>query len=209
MNYSWLQDQHLVRSSELIGAINQKLASNDGGCTCYLAPSTLAPDNDMLGMFVARDIQHGETILVDRTATGACSTPIANSCSNCFGNVTSAPVRMPCCLMMIYCSPECRDLALSTYYKPLCGQDFTWLQSPACGLTHNASPLQPLLMLRFITTAIQAGTHPLYHPLTARLQHLSNRNHLDIFTFTEYIKTPIRILQQLSIDPSPIQNSIS
>ncbi|KAH4256420.1 hypothetical protein HBH70_219710 [Parastagonospora nodorum] len=55
-------------------------------------------------------------------------------------------------------------------------------------------------MLRFIAASIRSCTHPLSHPLIARLQPLSSRDHIDVFTFNECILTPIRILQQLDID---------
>lgn len=90
----------------------------------------------------------------------------------------------------------------STYHKALCGQDFSWLAEPAKGLEANASPMRPLLMLRFLATCVQAGTdaHPLDHPLIARLQPLANKGHVDVFTLTESVITPIRILTQLGID---------
>lgn len=90
---------------------------------------------------------------------------------------------------------------MSTYPTTLCGQDFDRLQKPALRVSHNAFPLRPLLMLRFPATCVQAGAdrHPLDHPLIARLQPLAERSHLDVFTFTESIKTPIKVLQQLGI----------
>jgi hypothetical protein len=198
VDYPWLQEQHRVRSPELVEAINQELTHSNGDRVCYLASSTLAPASDMLGIFAARNLEKGETILVDRTAMAACSNPDTGSCSNCFGLI-STPVETKCC-SAIYCASECRDVALSTYHKTICGQDFSWLQSPARGLHLNASPLRPLLMLRIIATAVQSGTHPLSHPLIARLQPLSKGEHMDVFTFNESIKTPIAILQQLGID---------
>jgi hypothetical protein len=199
VDYPWVREQHLVRSPELVNAINQELTHSNGDRTCYLAASTLSPGSDMLGIFAARDVEKGETILIDRTTTAACSSPDTESCSNCFGLILGSPIETPCC-SAIYCAPECRDLALSTYHRSICGQDFSWLQSPARGLHFNASPLRPLLMLRIIATAIQSDTHPLSHPLVARLQPLSKGEHMDVFTFNESIKAPMAILQQLGID---------
>jgi hypothetical protein len=199
VGYPWLPEQHLVRSQELVEAVNLELTEGNGQRACYLAQSTLASDSDVLGMFAARDIRPGECILVDRTATAACSNPGPDCCSNCFAPIPGPPIHTSCCLAL-YCSTNCRDLALSTYHRVLCGQDFSWLQSPACKLTHNASQLRPLIMLRFIAASIQSGTHPLSHPLIARLQPLADRNHVDVFTFTESIVTPMKVLQQLGID---------
>jgi hypothetical protein len=201
VDYPWTKDRHLVRSRELIDIVNEELAHGTENVTCYLGQSTLSPDGDMLGMYAARDIQPGEGILLDRTATGACSSLESGACDNCYGRVNGQPVHSSCCTV-IYCSSQCRDLASNTYHKVLCGHDFTWLQTPAKNLSHNASPLRPLLMLRFIATFIQAGpqNHPLDHPLIARLQPLANRSHIDVFTFAESVVTPIRILEQLGID---------
>jgi hypothetical protein len=201
VNYPWLQEHHLVRDAGLIDTVNAELSSYNERQMCYLAPSTLPLPGDVLGMFAARNIKQGEGILLDRTATGACGTIESGGCDNCFGHVKSVSVQVSCCTA-IYCSTECRDLAMTTYHKILCKQNFSWLQEPAGELRHNGSPLRPLLMLRFMATCIQAGSekHPLDHPLVARLQPLANCSHVDVFTYTESIITPIKILQQLGVD---------
>jgi hypothetical protein len=201
VTYPWMEKRHLARSSALVGTINDELDEDSEQRTCYLGRSTLASRQDMLGMFAARPVRAGERILIDRTATGTCSTPERSACDNCYAAVSDQHVQASCCAP-IYCSQACHDLAMSTYHTTLCGQDFDWLQKPALCLSHNASPLRPLLMLRFIATCVQAGAdkHPLDHPLIARLQPLADRSHLDVFTFTESIKTPIKVLQQLGID---------
>jgi hypothetical protein len=201
VDYPWLETRHLVRSQEVIDTVNKELSSHTGQQKCYLAQSSLSSVGDMLGMFAARDLRSGESFLLDRTATSACSNTEEASCDNCFARIVANAVPTSCCAVL-YCSPECHNLALVTYHVPLCGQDFTWLQAPAAGLTHNASPLRVLLMLRFLATCIQSGpsNHPLNHPLIARLQPLANRGHVDVFTFTESIVTPIKILQQFGID---------
>jgi hypothetical protein len=201
VNYPWLQERYFMRDDALIEVVNKELSPTIELRTCYLAPSTLTSAGHVLGMFAARDIEHGECILLDRTATGACSNIESTSCDNCFGQVKGLPVQASCC-KAIYCSTECRHLAITNYHDILCNQDFNWLQEPAKGLTYNASPLRPLLMLRFLATSLQAGVHqyPLDHPFIARLQPLANCSHVDVFTYTESITTPIKILQQLGVD---------
>jgi hypothetical protein len=201
VDYPWLVARHLARTQEVIDTVNSELSSDAGQQKCYLTQSSLSSVDDMLGMFAARDLQRGETFLLDRTATGACSNVSKDTCDNCFARLSEQSVPASCCTVL-YCSPECHDLAITTYHAPLCGQNFAWLQAPATCLTHNASPLRPLLMLRFLATCIQAGasTHPLDHPLIARLQPLANRGHVDVFTFTESVVTPVKILQQLGVD---------
>jgi hypothetical protein len=201
VDYPWTQPQHLTRSRELISIVNEELGHDKQQQTCYLARSTLTESGDMLGMFAAQDVEPGERILLDRTATGICSNVEPGSCDNCFGSIRSTPIHASCCKAN-YCSADCRSLAIATYHKVLCGQDFGWVREPARDLKHNASPLRPLLMLRFIATCIQAGPdiHPLDHPLIARLQPLSNRSHVEVFTFNESIVIPSKILHQLGVD---------
>lgn len=199
--YPWIHERHFTRTQSLINLVNEELETSSEGPKCYWARSTLASDGDNMGMFAAQDLRKGDIILVNRTATATCSTPASAGCDNCYGPASGSWVEAPCCDVK-YCSLECHDLALNTYHKVLCGQDFSWLQNPAKGLTFNASPLRPLLMLRVLATCIQSGAdrHSLDHPLIARLQPLSDGSHLDVFTFTESILTPIRILEQLHVD---------
>jgi hypothetical protein len=173
----------------------------------------------MFGMFASRDLKAGEYFLLDRTATGTCSNNEGFICENCYGRVKCPPIQAPCCSNIstdgdhtsrdvnkgsyfVYCSSACFDLAMNTYHKAICGKDFSWVAEPAKGLEANASPMRPLLMLRFLATCVQAGpgSSPLDHPLIARLQPLANHDHVDVFTLTESIVTPLRILEQLGVD---------
>ena len=209
VEYPWTLERHLRRDPELVKLINQELQGSAKKATCYLGQSTLAKDSseDMLGMFAAREVRAGECILTDRTATGICSTPSSNSCSNCYTRLVEEPTQAECCSES-YCSAACLDLAMNAYHKALCGKDFTWLQEPARGLTHNSSPLRLLLMLRLLAACVQAGAEksPLDHPLIARLKPLANKDHLDVFTLTESIIIPIKILEQLGVDVFATRN---
>lgn len=199
--YPWMEQRHLARSSELIAHVNEELGSNVQPRACRVGKSTLAAVPDMLGVFAVRAIRKGECILIDRTTTAACSAPPTTPhCENCYDAPLSAPIHARCC-SALYCSPTCHDLA-KTYHPPLCGQDFSWLLAPAAHLRENASPMRPLLMLRFLAHCVQAGvdTHPLSHPLIARLQPLANAGHLDVFTLGESVVAPLRILRQLGVD---------
>ncbi|CAN9134342.1 unnamed protein product [Alternaria alternata] len=203
VEYPWTIERHLRRAPELVKLVNQELRGGETEATCYLGQSSLAKDSneDMLGMFAAREVQAGECILTDRTATGICSTPSSDSCCNCYARLPENPTQAECCAES-YCSAACLNLAMNTYHKVICGKDFTWLQKPAKGLTHNASPLRSLLMLRLLATCVQSGIDhsPLDHPLIARLKPLANKEHLDVFTLNESVIVPIKILEQLGVD---------
>lgn len=216
VNYPWIQS---TRNLETMSMVNEEFASVDPQ-SCYLAQSTLdqKDETSMLGVFAFRDLKAGEYFLIDRTATGSCSKPEGFICANCFGRVKCPPVQAPCCTTSVeaaheamakgtpsysvYCSTACFQLALETYHKVVCGKGFGWLSALATGLEVNASPMRPLLMLRFLASCVQAGPEksPLEHPLINRLQPLANRDHVDVFTLNESIIAPIKILQQLGVD---------
>ncbi|KZM22053.1 hypothetical protein ST47_g6794 [Ascochyta rabiei] len=203
VHYPWMEERHLARSAGVVACVDEELRNNVQPRACRVGKSTLAPtEEDMLGVFAVRPIRKGECVLIDRTTTAACSRrPTTPHCEKCYESPLSSPIRASCCTAL-YCSRECHDVATKTYHGVLCGQDFAWLLAPASQLEENASPMRPLLMLRFLALCIQAGTdkHPLDHPLIARLQPLANRNHLDVFTLGESVATPVRILQQLGVD---------
>lgn len=202
VHYPWMEKRHLTRSPEVVGKVNEELKDNVQPPALRLGNSTLAPIPDMLGMFAARSVKKGECILIDRTATSAISRPPTTPhCENCYDTPLTSPIHAECC-KALFCSTVCRDLALLTHNRALCGRDFSYLFGPASSLQENASPMRPLLMLRFLALCVAAGpsAHPLDHPLIARLQPLANASHLDVFTFSESVMVPLRILEQMGID---------
>ena len=202
VHYPWMEQRHRTRSPEVIEQVNEELKDNVQPPACRLDKSTLAPVEDMLGMFATRRIDKGECILIDHTTTcAASSAPLPQHCETCYDSPLTQPLGASCC-SALFCSATCQQLALRTYHRALCGRDLSWLTTPAASLRENASPMRPLLMLRFLALCVQSGsdTHPLDHPLLARLQPLANRGHLDVFTLGESIATPLKILAQLGID---------
>lgn len=204
--YPWMDPHFLHRSQSIIDLVNQEFRQAFGGCrldTSSLSgspiPNFAGQDPQVLGVFAAREIDPGECILVDRAATG-CSSSVSG-CINCFKKVKDTIVEATCC-SAIFCSKDCYQLALSTYHRAICGKDFSWLQSTVEGLSESAAAMRPLLMFRYLATCVQAGesSHPLEHPLIARLQPQPSGRHLDVFTLKESIVRPIQILQQLGVD---------
>ncbi|KAF2628384.1 hypothetical protein BU25DRAFT_409948 [Macroventuria anomochaeta] len=202
VHYPWMEKRHLTRSPEVVRQVNSELKANVQPPACRLSNSTLAPIPDMLGIFATRPISKGSCILIDQTTTSAASSPPSSPhCENCYDTPLTSPVLASCCASL-FCSPTCHSLAMNTYHRALCGQNFSWLSAPASSLRENASPMRPLLLLRFLALCVQAGVqkHPLDHPLIARLQPLANCGHLDVFTLGESVVTPLKILQQLGIN---------
>lgn len=205
--YPWMEERHRVRSDEVLVKVNEELAANETQpAACHVGRSTLAAEGegDMLGVFATRVVNKGECFLVDRTSTCAVSSPPKQPhCENCYEAPLAKDENMveaPCC-GVLFCSSRCSDAAMRTYHPALCGQDFEWLLEPARGLRENASPLRPLLMLRFLATCASTGdaVHPFDHPLIARLQPLADADHLDVYTLSS-LTTPLRILTQLRIN---------
>lgn len=91
---------------------------------------------------------------------------------------------------------------MESYHSVLCEKDFSWLQEEASELRHNGSAMRSLLALRFLAVCVKRGAsgHPLDHPVVARLQAQTHNDHFDVFTLTQSIIQPIRILCQLGID---------
>jgi hypothetical protein len=202
VHYPWMAERHLRRSPEVVESVNKELKDNVQPPALRLGDSTLSSIPDMLGMFATRDIKKGECMLIDRTATGAVSWPPSTPhCETCYDTAITSPINAECCPAP-FCSSTCRNLAMSTYHRALCGQDFSWLLTPAAALRENASPMRPLLLLRFLALCVAAGpsAHPLDHPLIARLTPLADCGHLDVFTLHESVATPLRILRQLGVD---------
>ncbi|KAF1927788.1 uncharacterized protein M421DRAFT_101699 [Didymella exigua CBS 183.55] len=202
VHYPWMERRHRSRSPEVIENVNHELQRNVQPPALRVGSSTLAPVADMLGVFATRAVTKGECILIDRTATSAVSqSPPLPHCETCYDAPLTAPINMDCC-SALFCSSLCRDLAMDTYHRALCGQDFSWLSSPAASLQENASPMRPLLLFRFLALCVAAGPcmHPLDHGLIARLSPLANCGHLDVFTLAESVAAPLQILGQLGVD---------
>ncbi|KAF2027627.1 hypothetical protein EK21DRAFT_91414 [Setomelanomma holmii] len=95
INCPWMVEQHLTRSETLVDLVNMELKPVHEGRACNFGHSTLATRDDMLGMFAAREIRAGESILVNRTATGACGDRDNEACDNCFGPVDASADNHP------------------------------------------------------------------------------------------------------------------
>ncbi|KAH7055969.1 hypothetical protein B0J12DRAFT_438285 [Macrophomina phaseolina] len=203
--YPWMEPGHLRRSASLVDRINQEFRRTFQSCRLDNSSLSGSPptfsghDPQVLGVFADREIDPGECILVDRTATGASSS--VAGCVNCFKNIKDAGIEAACC-SAIFCSEDCRKLAVSTYHAAVCRKDFMWLQATVEGLSESAAAMRPLLMFRYLAACAQAGAteHPLDHPLVARLQPQMSGRHLDVFTLKESVIRPFQILQQLGMD---------
>ncbi|KAF2851306.1 hypothetical protein T440DRAFT_529331 [Plenodomus tracheiphilus IPT5] len=178
VDFPWIEQRHLSRSPRLVRIASEEMQRHDQTCTCYLDFSAPANNRNVLRIFAASKISPGECILFDWTATAAGSTMETGSCGNCYGLIPDVPTQGRC-ILKIYCG---MSATINIYHRVLCKHAFEGLTMPTNGLRENASPLRPLIVLRFIATFIQAGAKrsPLDHPLIVRLQPLAPRCHLHI-----------------------------
>ncbi|MCJ1351948.1 MAG: hypothetical protein MMC33_001932 [Icmadophila ericetorum] len=214
--WPWMKISHIRRSKKLTEEINKEmLIASDGmlevrysrvkDSAQYISTSNDNPSKsksqtqDVLGVFTTRDIFDGETALIDRTLIAALdydkkSHPEPH-CNHCL-QLSSCPVHCTTC-DTAYCSKECKNLARHVYHKVLCGKDFTFLH--AYGQPDESQ--YAFLLLRILAMCVQSNTHPLEHPLIARLTASYEGDHLEAWSLPSYILKPHQILEKLGVDP--------
>ncbi|TVY46431.1 hypothetical protein LOCC1_G004167 [Lachnellula occidentalis] len=236
--YPWVDESLFWRTPALLREVNREFSQNATvRSVVWGTPEEIAAmkkvrregeDVGPLGIFATRDIKEDEVILVDRTLLGI--SDARNKLDWCDGCNASlrAPylspkgVRLPaCCKSVAYCSQECYDTAINGYHSLLCGQDFDWIYTSSlvgasgengeCG-----SRWRPIMFTRLMAIVLSdmklSYTHPLQHPLVARMA--ANYPRPDILTpesahhwqYFENVVAPTQILLQLGIDifTSPI-----
>ena len=213
--YPFMPAKYLSRQEDIVEsskALFRAASSNCGLSRSSVSNSKLAGimSSDSLGVFATSDITASERLLEDTTSFAVTSisasapstlptegTPLI-ICDNCCGYTRRATNFSLACCQIIYCSQQCRDLALS-YHKVLCGKNFDWLYNEAKKLPTESSLNGPM-WLRVLATCVQSGIHPLDHPMIARLTPLYSRNGRK-WSLVSNIKHPILILKQLGINP--------
>lgn len=185
-----------------------------------------------LGIFATRNIKEGEVILVDHTLLGISDVPSSNleACDAC-----QASLRMPyvhpkdikipkCCGKVAYCGKTCYDTAVNGYHSIVCGKDFDWIYtSSLCGFTGEkgvcGSRWRPIMFTRLMAIILAdmrapgcKVTHPLQHPLLARMSanyappSKLTPESTHQWQYFENVVAPTQILLQLGINvfTSPI-----
>ena len=201
--WPWLSPSQLTRKKELVTSVNREFSEASGVAEIRISiiktPSEGGKEiqgNDVLGIFATQNISLFQTVLVSHTIIAATSIESSRICHNCCRDIASLGIPCTYCSAN-YCSIRCRTAARNAYHKVLCGKDFSWVYEIA---RHDISQ-QATLFLRVLAICVQSGTHPLDHPLIARLTANYKGDHTEHFTFAADIQTPIRILQELGIDP--------
>lgn len=179
-----------------------------------------------LGVFAKRDIDEGDLVLVDQCITVTSDVPSSRleHCDACHASLKppfqdpSETIRPSCCKAVAFCSRVCYKAAAKGYHSVICGKDFNWLfQQSETGVSAGAGfKWSPRMFVRLIAiiiadrrVEIKAGkkpTHPLQHPLMARMTanySPPNKLHPDELHDWDYngnIVAPTKILMMLGIN---------
>lgn len=229
--YPWMAPKLFVRTPRLVRQVNSTFGSLNAEVrpVIFGSPGTASKSKSLsdlpnnadvgpLGIFATRDIEEGESILVDKSYACVSNIPPSTRqfCDACHAHLTPPFVqpaqicRPSCGCNVSFCSKGCHDLAIGGYHKIQCGIDFTWLYKTGASKTE----WDPRMFLRVICIVLSTPgwskdstpqKNPLQHPLLARLtanypsddkQAIHGQN----WSYQENIVAPTRILSDLGID---------
>lgn len=209
--YSFIPLKYLSRSDDLIESTKDLFRA--ASSSCMLSQSQISSQSsNVLGVFATRAIKFSEAIIQDTPIFAASnisnSAPwtqkstklkITNICENCYGRIPplSRPTHSTCC-STVYCHLNCQEIALASYHKVLCGQNFDWLYQEGAKKPGHLGLNGPM-WLRILAACIQSDCHPLDHPSIANLSPLYD-DYSRLWSLSNNIVTPIKILRQLGID---------
>lgn len=216
--YPFVPKKYLGRGMDLFESTQALFGT--ASSSCKLAHSTIVNSSnlsdessaDVLGVFATRNIHIAERLVEDTTVLAAStvsaaapstlkSTPYSSRiCDNCYGSIPkqSRQYVLSNCCNTPYCTARCRDMALHSYHRVLCGQNFDWLYNESRE-KQQRFVLNGPIWLRILAACVQSNCHPLDHPSIARLTPLHDKAGR-LWTLSNNIITPIRILQQLGIN---------
>jgi hypothetical protein len=233
--YPWVDKALYSRSSALVKEVNKSFGSAKcevkqitlSGRPLQVNKMDGSQDVGPLGVFASQDIREGELLMVDKWFISMSDVPSSRltHCDACHAYLLepyihqSDVIKPSCCGMVAYCSMECYDVASKGYHRIICRKDVEWLYQDPKGVyckrvarDHSRS----LLFLRIMCIVLsdrlcqqeasQEPTHPLQHPIIARMianyppPSKIHSNHASGWVYSESVTTAHRILQLLEID---------
>lgn len=214
--YPFIPKNFLGRNEELIQKTKKEIEKEAMALFsgCSLRPSTVQDPTDLtssgtptaLGIFATCDIPGGAPFLIDTPVLAATENyrPTCDAleiCDNCCGTIptNSTQKRSADCCKVLYCTQKCKNLAWKNYHQVLCKQDFSWVWEDS-KTSISRYDLDGPMWLRILAVCVQSQTHPLEHPLIARLTPLYDEHAPRRWSLSNNIIMPIKILQQLGID---------
>ncbi|ATZ47064.1 hypothetical protein BCIN_02g03900 [Botrytis cinerea B05.10] len=229
--YPWMAPKLFVRTPRLVRQVNSTFNSlnaevrpvdfgSPGIASKSKSLSDLPKNADVgpLGIFATRDIEEGESVLVDKSYACVSNIPPSTGqfCDACHAHLAPPFVqpiqicRPSCGCNISFCSKGCHDLAIGSYHKIQCGIDFSWLYNTGM----YQSEWDPRMFLRVMCIVLSTPgwskdsspqKNPLQHPLLARLtaNYASDDEqaiHSQNWCYQENIVAPTRILCDLGIN---------
>ncbi|KAL9000681.1 MAG: hypothetical protein Q9169_000717 [Polycauliona sp. 2 TL-2023] len=211
--YPFVPQRFGERDTVVIRSAKEAFSIVSTNCTLSTSPVGDHSDtpSDVYGVFASRYIDRGSLLLEDFTVVAATSCNVSAPCTlrdrfvcdNCCGMIPRGWNRKsfaPCCGAM-YCNEYCRTMALATYHRVLCRQDFEWLfKDVEHSNDEYISNLNGPLWLRILAICIQSDCHPLEQPIFATLSSLQDNDTPRRWSYLGSLAHPIKILQQLGVD---------
>jgi hypothetical protein len=207
--FPWMTHAMVQRQDNAIQATKKHLEKTSGG-RCTLAKSAIhsgfeqeAGTPDAYGVFAARPLRKGESLLADTTVVAIVDKP--NTCPTCLRILDNnrKPIKLDCCTAQ-YCSRSCADKSVACFHKAVCGKTF---QLPDIEKLPTEPRKSILLLLRVLAIIAQADTfqnrspknHPLFDPTIDCLTPNYSPDP-DSWTYKVDILYTTQILQTLGID---------
>jgi len=196
--YPWIVPEELERGKKAVKKLKAKFQTNSKVAT--VSQSTFgSPSHDTYGVFANQDIAIGERILSDQSIFSAINVESDKFCWACCGLLGEIVKGLGCCKAK-FCGDPCKAQCLENYHKAMCGKDLRWLYSNCTDADPVMNDMIPLLMLKVLATAVQAGKSPLKVSGVSTLKPDYDSNVPTFWKFQENVVSPIRILQTLGVD---------
>ncbi|KAI9821266.1 MAG: hypothetical protein M1827_004002 [Pycnora praestabilis] len=194
--YPWIMPEEMARSMKAVKELKIKFTTIS--TNAFIAP-TLLSDTAGYGVFARQDIRAGESIMLDKSIYTNYNDPGRYYCGACSEFLPRNAVTMTCCDVK-FCSDTCKNEALTTYHKVLCGKDFSWLYQSCQDANPTFNDMIPLLMVKVLGTAVQHNTKPLKVACVGSLMADYFRKVPSYFRLYDNIIAPLKLLQTLGVD---------
>jgi hypothetical protein len=200
--FPWLQCAQYQRQVSTIQSLQASLSRESEGC-CNIMPSSLANDQEMLGMFANRRLSSGSVFLVEETAFSATDEP-RGTC-NCFwAPVLQATAAELECWRKIYCNPRSTQTVENCHHAtglPSCTGKNDEFDGHLRTLTRDLQPqdqTQQRLRYRVLQYVTQESCHPLCSDSIQGLAFSSSES--QHFSMKHDILIPLQMLNHLGVN---------
>ena len=171
--YPWNQHEPDRYSEAILSSLSLEMAKIAPKCSVEAVNLSVLTENErpgvpksvtkQLGIFAKENIEPGELILTETsvlTANNRLLDPLCDACSRELPPLSETLYRCDECEDIVFCSAECKQLALSKYHPAICGKELEAVGKDPDGKNAAAS-LYFLLLGRAFALAETQSRHPL------------------------------------------------